>query len=62
MGGHLPDTVINKMDNQSVKVQKIQQIIKLLKFILTIDDLEIMKSTIESIIEMLSEISDEKNN
>jgi len=50
------------MDNQSVKVQKIQQIIKLLKFILTIDDLEIMKSTIESIIEMLSEISDEKNN
>jgi len=62
VGGHLPDTVINKMDNQSVKVQKIQQIIKLLKFILTIDDLEIMKSTIESIIEMLSEISDEKNN
>jgi Trp operon repressor len=43
------------MDTQSVKNQKIQQIIKLLKFILTIDDLEIIKSTIESVTEILEE-------
>jgi len=43
------------METQSVKNQKIQQIIKLLKFILTIDDLEIIKSTIESVTEILEE-------
>jgi len=45
----------NIMETQSVKNQKIQQIIKLLKFILTIDDLEIIKSTIESVTEILEE-------
>ena len=52
--GRITD-IINKMDSVSVKNQKIQQIIKLLKFILTVDDLEIIKSTLESVIELLEE-------
>jgi hypothetical protein len=35
--------------------QKLIQIVELLKFSLTLDDEEIMKSTIESIIEILEE-------
>ena len=37
------------------KNAKIKQIIELLKFVLTVDDEEIMKSSIESVIEMLEE-------
>lgn len=37
------------------KNQKLQQIIDLLKFALSLDDEEIMKSTIESVIELLEE-------
>lgn len=37
--------------------QKIIQIIALLKFIKTLDDEEIIKSTIESVIEILEEIN-----
>lgn len=37
------------------KNQKIQQIIDLLKFVLTLDDEEILRSTIESVIELLEE-------
>lgn len=37
------------------QIHKLQRIIKLLKFINTIDDPEIVKSTIESIIELLEE-------
>ncbi len=59
--GEIQDIRGNEMD-QSIKAQKIQQIIKLLKFILTIDDMEILKSTIESVVEMLGEISEEQNN
>lgn len=40
--------------NQELK-NKLQKIIDLLKFILTLDDDEIIKSTIESIIEVLEE-------
>lgn len=43
----------------NVKSEKLQQIIKLLKFIITLDDLEIICATLESIIEILEE---ENNN
>jgi hypothetical protein len=35
--------------------QKLQQALDLLKFVLTLDDEEITKSTIEAVIEILSE-------
>lgn len=38
------------------KQEKLQQIIDLLKFVLTIDDEEIMRSTIQSVIEVLEDI------
>lgn len=45
------------MSNTKVnKNQKIQQIIDLLKFVLTLDDEEIVKSTVESVIESLEEM------
>jgi hypothetical protein len=34
---------------------KLQQIVDLLKFVLTLDDEEIIKSTIESVVEILEE-------
>ena len=37
--------------------EKIKQVIEILRFLLTIDDEEIIKSSIEGIIEMLQEIS-----
>ncbi len=42
------------MKNQELKT-KLRQIVDLLKFVLTLDDEEIVKSTIESIIEVLEE-------
>jgi Trp operon repressor len=54
--GQVPATVSKSMsENQSVNKQKLEQIIKLLKFILTIDDMEIIKSTLESVVEILEE-------
>lgn len=41
----------NKID----KNVKIKQIIELLRFILTVDDREILESSIESVVEMLEE-------
>jgi hypothetical protein len=35
--------------------QKLQQIADLLRFVLTLDDEEIVKSTVESVIELLEE-------
>jgi hypothetical protein len=35
--------------------EKLQQIAELLKFVLTLDDEEIIKSTVESVIELLEE-------
>jgi hypothetical protein len=35
--------------------QKMQQVVELLKFVLTLDDEEIMKATVESVIELLEE-------
>lgn len=37
------------------KINKIKQAIELLKFVLTLDDEEIIKSSIESVIEILEE-------
>jgi len=37
------------------KNEKIKKIVKILKFLLTIDDMEVIKSSIESIIEQLEE-------
>lgn len=48
--------IIPNMKNKSAKLK---QVIDLLKFVLTIDDEEIVKSTIESIIEVLEEEIDE---
>jgi len=43
------------MATKSSKNTKIKKTIKILKFLLTIDDMEVIKSSIESIIEMLEE-------
>ena len=45
------------MNNKSTKQQKINQVIDLLKFVLSLDDEEIIKSTVESVIEILEEIN-----
>lgn len=50
-GGLIPAIV----DMSHVKKTTIIKVIKLLKFILSIDDKEIVNSTIESVIEMLEE-------
>lgn len=43
------------IDNKINKKIKLKRIIDLLKFVLTLNDLEIIKSTIESVIELLEE-------
>lgn len=44
-----------KKSDKENKNQKLQQVVGLLKFVLTLDDDEIVKSTIESVIELLEE-------
>jgi hypothetical protein len=44
-----------KASKQSERNQKLQKVVGLLKFILSLDDPEITKSTIESVIELLEE-------
>jgi len=44
-----------KSKNHDSRNDKLKQAVELLKFILTFDDEEIQKSTIESIIELLEE-------
>lgn len=39
----------------SSKNKKLQQITKLLKFLITLDDIEIIKHTLESVVEILEE-------
>jgi hypothetical protein len=47
---------IPKMSNKkSGDKHKLEQIVELLKFALSLDDEEIMKSTVESVIEILEE-------
>lgn len=58
-GGH-EITIVNKMSNKrfnsnNKKNLKLLQVVELLKFVLTLDDEEIVKSTIESVIELLEE-------
>lgn len=50
------DIMTNSNNNNIENNKKIKQVIKILQFILTSDDEEITKSSIESIIEMLEEI------
>lgn len=44
-----------KSNNNQGDKQKLHTIMELLKFALTLDDEEIMKSTIESVVELLEE-------
>lgn len=44
-----------KSKGDCVEKQKLRKVADLLKFVLTLDDEEIVKSTIESIIELLEE-------
>lgn len=44
-----------KSKNSDEVNQKLQQAVDLLKFVLTLDDEEIVKSTIESVVELLEE-------
>lgn len=46
---------MTKKNDKGNRKQKIQQIVELLKFVLTLNDEEIIKSTIESVIELLEE-------
>lgn len=52
-----PKTTIANMKNNGGdgNRHKIEQVIELLKFALSLDDEEIMKSTVESVIEILEE-------
>lgn len=45
------------LNEHKLQKQKLKKITELLKFTLTIDDEEIVKSTIESIVEILEEIT-----
>ena len=46
---------MSKKSDKENRNQKLRQITELLKFVLTLDDDEIVKSTIESVIESLEE-------
>jgi cobalamin biosynthesis protein CobD/CbiB len=48
---------MTKISKASIKKQKLEQAISLLKFVLDLDDEEIVKSAIESVIESLEEIA-----
>jgi len=50
-------TMTNK-DGDDGSNQKLEHVIELLKFVLSLDDEEIIKSTVESVIEILQEISE----
>jgi hypothetical protein len=57
LGGQKTTTVdvMTKKNDKGNRSQKLQQIVELLKFVLTLNDEEIVKSTIESVIELLEE-------
>lgn len=46
---------MSKKSDKEGRNQKLQQLVELLKFVLTLDDEEVVKSTIESVIETLEE-------
>jgi hypothetical protein len=49
--------VSDPMSAANDHAEKLKQVIEILRFLLTVDDEEIIKSSIEGIIEMLQEIS-----
>ena len=55
--GGLETTTVNIMSNKKDNndKSKLENVVELLKFALSLDDEEIMKSTIESVIEILEE-------
>lgn len=55
--GGLETTIVNTMSNKKDNndKSKLENVVELLKFALSLDDEEIMKSTIESVIEILEE-------
>ena len=46
----------DKNDSKLGKKTKLKRVIELLKFVLTLDDPELTKSTVESVIELLEEM------
>jgi hypothetical protein len=46
---------MNKSIGKDIRKHRLQQIVDLLKFVLTLDDEEIIKSSVESVIELLEE-------
>jgi hypothetical protein len=46
---------MSKKSDKENRNQKLRQMAELLKFVLTLDDDEIVKSTIESVVELLEE-------
>lgn len=46
---------MSKKSDKENRNMKLQQVVELLKFVLTLDDEEIVKSTIESVIKLLEE-------
>ena len=49
------NAMTKKSDKGNRRQQKLQQIVELLKFVSTLNDEELLKSTIESVIELLEE-------
>lgn len=47
-------------NKESAKDLKIKKVIKILKFLLSIDDMEVIKSSMESVVESLEEEIDSK--
>lgn len=57
VGGPQRDT--SDVMSQEDKNSKLEKVIRILKFLLTIDDLELLKSSIESVIDELEEEIDQ---
>jgi hypothetical protein len=49
------NAMTKKSDKGNRREQKLQQIVELLKFVSTLNDEELLKSTIESVVELLEE-------
>jgi len=51
----IDDNMTKKSDKQGIDKYKLEQIVQLLKFALSLEDHEIIKSTVESVVEILDE-------
>ena len=49
------NAMARKSKDEPVSKERLKKVVELLKFVLTLDDEEIVKSTIESVIELLEE-------